>query len=59
MIYDCFFSYQHEDLNLVESIVLELEKRKISCWYAPRNVSGRYAKAIADGISHSKVFILL
>lgn len=24
-----------------------------------RNVSGRYAKAIADGISHSKVFVLI
>lgn len=59
MIYDCFFSYQHEDIKIVESIVAELEKRGLSCWYAPRNVSGRYAKAITDGISHSKVFVLI
>lgn len=59
MIYDCFFSYQNKDLEFVESIVYELEQRGITCWYAPRNISGRYAKAIADGISHSKVFILI
>lgn len=59
MIYDCFFSYQNKDLEFVESIVCKLEKRGLTCWYAPRNVSGRYAKAIADGISHSKVFVLI
>ena len=37
----------------------ELENRGLSCWYAPRNVSGRYAKAIADGISHCRVFVLV
>ncbi len=59
MNYDCFFSYQHEDLGLVESIVNELEKKGLECWYAPRNVKGRYAKAIADGISSAKVFVLI
>lgn len=59
MIYDCFFSYQKEDLPLVESLANELENRGFSCWYAPRNIVGRYGKAIADGISHSKVFILV
>lgn len=59
MVYDCFFSYQNKDLNFVELIVAELEKRGLSCWYAPRNVTRKYAKAIAEGISHSKVFILV
>ena len=59
MIFDCFFSYQHDDLDLVQSIVYQLEQWGLHCWYAPRNVKGRYAKAIADGISHSKVFILI
>lgn len=59
MTFDCFLSYQHEDLSLVESIVEELEKRGLKCWYAPRNVRGRYAKAIADGINNSKVFVLI
>lgn len=59
MIYDCFFSYQHDDLDLVENIAEALENMGLKCWYAPRNVTGRYAKAIAEGISNSKVFILI
>lgn len=59
MMYDCFISYQHEDIEFVRAIANELEKRDLVCWYAPRNVTGRYAKAIADGISHSKVFLLI
>ena len=59
MIYDCFFSHQHDSLPLVEKIVEELEKIGFNCWYAPRNVKGAYAKAIADGINSSKVFVLL
>ena len=59
MEYDCFFSYQHDDLSLIESIVEELEMKGLKCWYAPRNVTGRYAKAIAEGINSSKVFILV
>lgn len=59
MIFDCFLSYQHEDLSFVESLVQKLEERGLLCWYAPRNVKGKYAKAIADGISHSKVFVLI
>lgn len=59
MIFDCFFSYQHEDLPLVETIAEKMEEMGLSCWYAPRNVKGRYAKAIAEGISNSKVFVLI
>ena len=59
MIYDCFFSYQHEDLPLVEAVAAELEKQGLVCWYAPRDVKGRYAKAITDAIHRSKVFLLI
>ena len=59
MIFDCFFSYQHEDLPLVEAVAEKMEEMGLSCWYAPRNVKGRYAKAIAEGISSSKVFVLI
>ena len=59
MSYDCFFSYQHDDLALVEAIAARLEDKGLVCWYAPRNVKGRYAKAIAEGISNSKVFVLI
>ena len=43
----------------LSALVQKLEERNLHCWYAPRNVKGRYAKAIAHGISHSKVFLLL
>lgn len=59
MIFDCFFSYQHDDLNIVKAMVQKLEEKGLRCWYAPRNVQGRYAKAIAEGISHSKVFVVV
>lgn len=59
MMYDCFISHQHEDIEFVRAIANELEKRDLVCWYAPRNVTGKYAKAITDGISHSKVFLLI
>lgn len=59
MIYDVFVSYQHEDFEFVRKLVSQLESLNLKCWYAPRNISGRYAKAIVDGISHSRVFLLI
>ena len=59
MIYDCFISYQHDSIVFVENLVKTLESKGIKCWYAPRDIFGRYAKAIAYGISHSKVFLLV
>jgi len=58
-MFDCFFSYQHEDLEMVEILVNKLESKGLKCWYAPRNINGRYAKAIAEGINHCKVFLLI
>ena len=59
MIYDCFVSYKSEDIKFVTNLVDELEKRGLSCWFAPRNVQNRYAKSIADAIKTSKVFLLI
>ena len=59
MIYDIFFSYQHDDLSYVEKLVHCLEGRGLKCWYAPRNIMGTYAKSISDAIEHSLVFVLI
>ncbi len=56
--YDFFISYSHEDAAIVTKIVEELEKQGVKCWYAPRDVVGRYAKAIVEAISNSKIFLL-
>lgn len=55
---DFFVSYSSEDAEKVQSIVESLEKRGLKCWYAPRDVVGRYAKAIVDAIDNSKVFLI-
>lgn len=56
--YDFFISYSTEDKKVVDSVVLQLESAGAKCWYAPRDVVGRYAKAIVDAIGDSKVFLL-
>lgn len=56
--YDFFISYAHEDEEKIQSIVEVLEKKGLRCWYAPRDVMGRYAKAIVDAIENSKVFLV-
>ncbi len=55
---DFFISYSHKDEEIVKSVVESLESAGAKCWYAPRDVVGRYAKAIVDAIGHSKIFLL-
>ena len=55
---DFFVSYSHEDEDIVKGIVTSLESIGAKCWYAPRDVVGRYAKAIVDAIGHAKIFLL-
>lgn len=56
--YDFFISYSSKDSELVEAIIGSLETMGASCWYAPRNVTGRYAKSIVDAIENSRIFLL-
>jgi len=55
---DFFISYSHEDEDKIVAIVTSLEAAGAKCWFAPRDVDGRYAKAIVDAIADSKVFLL-
>lgn len=56
--FDFFISYSTEDKAIVDGVVLQLESAGAKCWYAPRDVVGRYAKAIVDAIGNCKVFLL-
>lgn len=56
--YDFFVSYSSRDNEIVQNIISDLEKRGLKCWYAPRDVVGRYAKSIVDAIDNSKVFLI-
>lgn len=58
MHYDFFISYSHKDFDRVKAIVDNLESSGAKCWFAPRDVVGRYAKAIVDAIGDSHIFLL-
>lgn len=61
MVHDVFISYSHKDKNASDAICSILEKNRINCWIAPRNITPGvpFAEAIVDGIKDSKVFVLV
>jgi len=47
-------------LRNTDAICSTLERNKIRCWYAPRDVgTGTYAASIIEAIKNSKVFVLV
>lgn len=61
MAHDVFISYASEDKPVADAMCATLESSGIRCWVAPRDVlPGKgYAEAIIDGISASRIFVLL
>lgn len=61
--YDVFISHSSSDRALAFSICDYLEKRKIKCWIAPRNVNSKagkeYAESIIEGIRASKIMVVI
>ncbi len=58
-MHDVFISYEHESKSVADNICSVLERNKIRCWYAPRDVIGDYATSIVNAITSAKVFILI
>ena len=57
---EVFISYHTESAKeTVQTICRMLEDAGITCWYAPRDVSGPYARAIIDAIENCQIFLLL
>ena len=55
-----FISYHHDSsAQLVEHIVQALEREGIECWYAPRDVTSKYAGDIVRAIDECKIFLLI
>ena len=56
-----FISYASKDKIVAQSLCNYLEKNDLNCWIAPRDIPpGKdYADAIIDGITHSRVMIVL
>lgn len=61
MSHDVFVSYSSKDKAVADSIVAELEKYNVRCWYAPRDIKpgDDWGVAIAQAISDSKIFLIV
>lgn len=54
-----FISHSSEDKNIADNLCSKLERKGIKVWYAPRDVKGPYAAAIAEAISKATHFIII
>ncbi len=54
-----FISYSSNDKNIADNLCAKLEQNGIKVWYAPRDVQGPYAAAIANAIDKAKYFIVI
>jgi len=61
MAHDVFISYSNKDKSVGDAVCAILEKNRIRCWIAPRDINPGvpFAEAIIDGITGSKVFVLV
>jgi O-acetyl-ADP-ribose deacetylase (regulator of RNase III) len=54
-----FISYTTPNKNVADNLCFKLESRGIRVWYAPRDVVGPYAAAIADAIEKATHFVVI
>ena len=61
MAHDVFISYSSDDKAVADATCATLEKRRIRCWVAPRDVPAGvpWAAALVDAIRGSKVVVLI
>lgn len=59
--YDVFISYPHEQKITADAVCANLEKNKIKCWIAPRDVlpGEPFAKAIIRAMNESRLFVVI
>ncbi len=61
MAHDVFISYVVSDRKTADAVCAVLEKNKIRCWVAPRDVQpgATWAKAVVDAISDSRLMVFI
>ncbi len=61
MAHDVFISYAARDKAIADAVCATLERRRIRCWIAPRDVlPGRpFPEALIDAINHSRLLVLV
>ena len=59
--HDVFISYSNQDKEVADALCATLERRKIRCWIAPRDVppGQPWPAAIIRAIGEAKVFVLV
>lgn len=59
--YDVFISYPHAQKVMADAVCATLERNKIRCWIAPRDVlpGEPFAKAIIRAMNQSRLFVLV
>jgi hypothetical protein len=61
MAHDCFISYASKDSPVANAICAALEREKITCWMAPRDIlpSSNYGESIINGINQARAVVLV
>jgi hypothetical protein len=56
-----FISYSSKDKPIADAVCATLEREKVKCWIAPRDIlpGQKYGTAIIDAIFDSKLFVLI
>ena len=54
-----FLSYASPDRNIADNLCFKLESAGVKVWYAPRNVVGPYAAAIANAVETATHFVVI
>jgi tetratricopeptide (TPR) repeat protein len=59
--HDVFISYASEDKTVADTVCALLERRKIRCWIAPRDVRPGviYSEALIDALNSSRLLVLV
>lgn len=61
MAHDVFISHSSKDKAIADAVCATLERDRIRCWIAPRDIqpSQDFARAIIDAIHKARVFVLV
>jgi hypothetical protein len=61
MAHDIFISYSTQDKAIADAVCATLERSKIRCWIAPRDVIPGvvYAEALIEALNQSKIMVLV
>src|SRR5262245_53987616 len=59
--YHAFISHASQDRSWADSACEAIERRKMRCWIAPRDITPgtEWGEAIINGVDHSRVMVLI